>query len=178
MQVSHWVFGLSLAVGLYGCGDSGSAQHREFKETDNVQNTAPAEEHFHGPNGGHVLELKGTGVEYHAEIAMDASRKISVYLIDESLKNAVPVDKGTMSIGLLVDGKETALEMTAAPKEGEADGKCSRFELAADKVPAALGDIEALAGTLTLKVGDQELKTSLTEDHGHDHGHDHGDHKH
>ncbi len=41
------------------------------------------------------------------------------------------------------------------------------------RFPTALSDIEALAGNLMLKVGDKELKTSLTDDHGHDHGHAH-----
>lgn len=169
MAVSRWALGLVVAAGLCGCEQGGGG--REFKETDNVQNTAPVEAHVHGPNGGHVLELG----EYHAEISMDpASRKISVHLLDEAVKNAVAVDKGVMSVGLLVDGKETVFEMTAAPLDGEADGKCSRFELAGDKVPTALSDIEALAGSLMLKVGDKDLKTSLTDDHGHDHaGHAH-----
>lgn len=173
MAVSRWTLGLVVAIGLSGCnGDQG--EYRDFQSTDNVQNTSHEHAHVHGPNGGHVLELGDLGnEELHAEIAMDsASRKISVYLLDEAVKSAKPVENGVMSLALAVDGKETVLEMTAAPLEGETDGKSSRFELAGDKVPAAMSDLEALAGKLTLKVGDKDLTTSLKEEHDHDHGHE------
>ena len=125
-----------------------------------------------GPNGGHIVELGEE--EFHAEVAMDKDRKLTVYLLDEAVKAAKPVENGTLQIVTKIDAKDVTLDLVAAPLEGEADGKCSRFELAADKVPGAVMDIEGLTGDLTLKFGDKTLKTSLTEEHDHDHeGHAH-----
>ena len=127
---------------------------------------------YKGPNGGHIVELGEE--EFHAEVAMDKDRKLTVYLLDEAVKAAKPVENGTLQIVTKIDAKDVTLDLVAAPLEGEADGKCSRFELAADKVPGAVMDIEGLTGDLTLKFGDKTLKTSLTEEHDHDHeGHAH-----
>ncbi|MFO1008000.1 MAG: hypothetical protein U0929_18725 [Planctomycetaceae bacterium] len=170
--------GLALSLCVAGCNKEQSAARTFDENKDNVTNTAPPEAHHeHGPNGGHVLELGEE--EYHAEVAMDQSRKLTVFLLDEHVKGAKPVENGSVQIVTKVDGNDVTLELVAAPLESEKDGKSSRFELAADKVPGAVMDIEGLTGNLTLKVGDKTLTTSLTEehDHGHDHGHDH-DHEH
>ena len=165
---------VSLSLFASGCESGTDSEFRTPTPADNVVNTAPPEApHVHGPNGGHIIELGDE--EFHAEVAMDAARKLTVYLLDEAVKAAKPVENGTMQITTKVDGNEVMLDLVAAPLEGEADGKCSRFELAADKVPGAIMDIEGLSGDLTLKFGDKTLKQSLTEehDHGHDHDHDH-----
>lgn len=105
---------------------------RTFDEKDNVANTAPPEAHHeHGPNGGHIPR---TGREYHAEVAMDQSRKLTVYLLDEHVKGAKPVENGTVQIVTKVDGNDVTLDLVAAPRIRE-DGKSSRFELVAEKVP-------------------------------------------
>ena len=170
--------GLALSLCLFSCDKSEPAARPFDDKTDNVSNTTPPEAHHeHGPNGGHVLELGHE--EYHAEVAMDQSRKLTVYLLDEHVKAAKPVENGTLQIVTKVDGKDVTLDLVAAPLDSEKDGKSSRFELAADKVPGAVMDIEGLTGNLTLKVGDKSLTTSLTEehDHGHDHDHEH-EHEH
>lgn len=179
------VLGALLSLCVVGCqADKDDA--RTFKPQDDVQNTAPpAEAHAHGPNGGHILELGEE--EFHAEVAMDTARKLTVYLLDEAVKNPKPAANGTLQITTKDGDKEVVLDLTPAPLETEKDGQCSRFELAADKVPGSIMDIEGLTGNLSLTVGDKTLKTSLTEehDHGHDHahegeahGHDEKDHDH
>ena len=161
---------LGLFLCVLGC-EKAPDTARPFDAKDNVSNTAPPEHaHVHGPNGGHIIELGKE--EFHAEVAMDTTRKLTVYLLDEAVKAAKPVENGTMQIVTKVDAKDVTLDLVAAPLEGEADGKCSRFELAADKVPGAIMDIEGLTGDLTLKFGDKTLKTSLTEEHDHE-GHAH-----
>ena len=171
--------GLLLSFGVAGCEQSppGAAPGpapapRVFGDADNVINTAPPEHaHVHGPNGGHIVELGEE--EFHAEVAMDTSRKLTVYLLDEAVKAAKPVANGTLQIVTKVDGHDVTLDLVAVPLDSEKDGQSSRFELSADKVPGAIMDIEGLTGDLSLKFGDKTLKTSLTEEHDHDHGHDH-----
>ena len=174
MVFSRFVLALGVAasLGFAGCTPTEPAA-RPFTDKDNVTNTAPPEHaHVHGPNGGHIVELGEE--EFHAEVAMDKDRKLTVYLLDEAVKAAKPVENGTMRIVTKVDAKDVTLDLVAAPLDGEKDGKCSRFELAADKVPGAIMDIEGLTGDLSLKVGDKTLKTSLTEEHDHGHeGHAH-----
>ena len=172
MVFSRFVLALSVAasLGMAGCTPSEPAA-RPFNAGDNVTNTAPPEHaHVHGPNGGHIVELGEE--EFHAEVAMDKDRKLTVYLLDEAVKAAKPVENGTMQIMTKVDAKDVTLDLVAAPLDDEKDGKCSRFELAADKVPGAIMDIEGLTGDLSLKFGDKTLKTSLTEEHAHE-GHAH-----
>lgn len=173
MFFSRFVLSLSVAasLGLAGCTPSEPAA-KPFGDGDNVTNTTPAAAHpDHGPNGGHIVELGEE--EFHAEVAVDKDRKLTVWLLDESMKAAKPVENGTVQIMTKVDAKDVTLDLVAAPLEGEADGKCSRFELAADQVPGAVMDIEGLTGDLSLKFGDKTLKSSLTEGHDHDdHGHE------
>jgi hypothetical protein len=175
MVFSRFVFALGLAVslGLAGCTPSEPAA-RPFNDGDNVTNTTPEAPHpEHGPNGGHIIELGEE--EFHAEVAVDQDRKLIVWLLDESMKAAKPVENGTVQILTKVDAKDVTLDLVPAPLDGEKDGQCSRFELAADKLPGAVMDIEGLTGDLSLKFGDKTLKNSLTgeHDHGHAHGHAH-----
>lgn len=171
--------GVLLSFGVAGCAPSApgpapvpAPAPRVFGNADDVTNVEPPA-HAHGPNGGHIVELGEE--EFHAEVAMDTSRKLTVYLLDEAVKAAKPVENGTMQIVTKVDGNDVTLDLVAAPLDTEKDGKCSRFELAADKVPGAIMDIEGLTGDLSLKFGDKTLKTSLTEEHDHDHEHGHDD---
>ncbi len=170
MFFSRFVLALGVAasLGLAGCAPSEPAG-KPFTDKDDVNNTTPEAPHpEHGPNGGHIVELGKE--EFHAEVAIDKDRKLIVWLLDESMKAAKPVENGTVQIMTKVDAKDVTLDLVAAPLEGEKDGKCSRFELAADKLPGAVMDIEGLTGELMLKVGDTKLQNSLTG--GHDHGHE------
>lgn len=176
MISSRSILMAAVSVGLVGC-EAAKDDVRPFNPQDNVQNiTPPAAGHEHGPNGGHVLELGAE--EFHAEVTMDRARKLTVYLLDEAVKNPKPAANGIVLITTKAGDQEVVLELTPAPLDAEKDGQCSRFELAADKVPGSIMDIEGLSGDLTLKVGDKTLKTSLTEDHDHDHDNKDHDHDH
>ena len=99
------VFGVALSLCFVGCETNEPAARTFDDKKDNVSNTAPPEHaHVHGPNGGHIIELGQE--EFHAEVAMDQSRKLTVYLLDEAVKNPKPVDKGTLQISTKVDGQE------------------------------------------------------------------------
>lgn len=164
----NWRAGLCLVLvaGLCGC-NTAKYDSRPFDAKDDVTNNAPVEEHVHGPHNGHILELGEE--EFHAEVVIDATRKLSVYLLDEHVKASKPVENGTVTIDAMVDGKPVALALTATPQDGETDGKSSRFELAADQLPEAIKDIEGLSGKLTLKFGDKTLPAEIGHDHGHAH---------
>ena len=162
--------GVAASLGLAGCTPSEPAG-KPFTDKDDVNNTTPEAAHpEHGPNGGHIVELGEE--EFHAEVAVDIDRKLIVWLLDESMKAAKPVENGTVQIMTKVDAKDVTLVLVAAPLEGEKDGKCSRFELGADQVPGGVMDIEGLTGDLSLKFGDKTLKNSLTGGHAHE-GHAH-----
>ncbi len=164
-----------LSIGLLGC-DGAQEDSKTLQKTDIVPNTAPPPHHpEHGPKGGHIFKLGAEG--FHAEVVMDQSRKLTIYLLDETQKNPKPVGNGTLQIAMQIDGKETTLDLVPAPLDTEKDGQCSQFELSADKVPGAIMSIEQLTGNLTLKFGEKTLTTSLTDEHHHDE-HDHEGHAH
>lgn len=129
--------------------------------------------HDHGPNGGHIIELP----PHHGEVAMSATREISVYILGGDAKTAEPVEGATVQLVLKVEGKDVTLDAKATPKEGESAEKCSRFVVAADAVPASIKDIEGVVGKVDLKVADKTISGEIAHDHDHDHDHDHKDEK-
>lgn len=153
---------------MWGCVDNGG-EYRELTEADDVENTHEHHHHDHaeGPHGGHVLEFG----KYHGEITMGKDRTVSVYVLGmEDMSKAIPV-AGTATLHLKVGEEEQAIELTAAPQEGEAEGESSRYTTT--EIPESIKDIEGIAGHVELKVGEETMKAEISHDH---HGHDHHDH--
>lgn len=167
-----FVVALGYVAFLGGC----TPQNAEFKpyEGESEVTDAHEHEHEHGPHDGHVIELGDE--EYHAELVFDgASRKITIYVLDAALKNAVAIEQSEISLNLTVDGKPVQLKLAAAPQEGEADGKSSRFELAGEQLPEAIHDEEDIAGRLNLDIAGKPYVGEISHDHDHEHEHEHGD---
>jgi hypothetical protein len=150
-------------------------EFREFGAADDVTNTTPEPEHAeHGPHDGHLIELGAE--EYHGEIVMDATtRKVTVYLLGSDAKRAVPVSEPSVTLNLKVGETPTSLTLTAAPQEGEADGKSSRFEIAGESLPEAIKDEEDLHGDLVVTIEGKQFRGEISHDHA---GHDHAEHGH
>jgi len=162
-------FALALSFSLVGC-TGGDDSYKPLTEADDVENTHVDDHHHHdhasGPNGGHILEFG----DYHGEITMGEDRVVSVYVLGDDAKTAVPVADGSVTLKLTVGEETQEIALTAAPLEGEADGQSSRFTAAADAIPESVKDIEGIAGSIDLKVGDKTHTAKVSHDH---HGHDH-----
>lgn len=156
-----------LAALLLGCPQA-KEPYRELGAKDDVTNTAPAEhhdDHDEGPHGGHILELG----KYHGELTMDQGRVVTLYILGGDVKTAVPLADASAVLHAHVGNEEKEIPLTAAPLEGETDGKTSRFTAAADAIPEAIKDIEDLKGEVVLTVGGEKTTAEITHDHDHDH---------
>jgi hypothetical protein len=152
-----------------GC-NKGDDEFREFGSEDNVTNTTPEPEHpAHGPHDGHLIELGAE--EYHGEIVMDpATRNITVYLLGPDAATAALISEPSVTLNLKVGETPTPLTLSAAPQEGESDGKSSRFEIAGESLPEAIHDEEDLHGELVVTIEGRQFRGEISHDHaGHDH---------
>jgi len=160
--------GTGMLALMLGCPSQG--EYRELGQEDDVTNTTAHEHHHdHGPHGGHIVELG----DYHGEVVMDDGRTVTLYILDGDAETAVPVANANAKLHAHAGGKEKEIELTAAPQEGETDGKTSRFTAAAELIPESIKDIEDLTGEVILVVEGKESIGEITHDHGHGHEHEH-----
>jgi hypothetical protein len=161
---------LVVALAIAGCGQP--AAPNAAPEADGHAHGA-AEHPEEGPHHGHLIELGAD--EYHAELTHDdATKTVTVYLLDGSAKAAVPIAAPEVVLNLAVAGKPLQVKLAAAPQEGDPAGQASRFSLV-DK--AALEALEAptTTGRLNVNIGDKSYSGAIEH---HDHDHDHAEHGH
>lgn len=171
---------VAVSLGLWGCGQK-PEEYRQFSDKDNVENTAPPEEHHHpahGPSGGHVVILGHD--DYHAELLFNtANRDVTVTLLDHDMMTMTPVADGQMMLKL--EGAEP-IAFEASPQEADPPGQASRFTLAGDKLPESVKAEEDLHGKLELTVAGTPHSGEIAHEHAHgadEHGHEaHDDHDH
>lgn len=120
------IFGLALIL-FVGCSDSG-------KTAKNTSGTPAPKEDAHGghdhptkgPHGGSLIELGKE--EFHAELIHDElGGTVTIYVLDNKAKNAVPISATEVVINLKHDGKGEQFKLAASPQESDEKGKSSRF---------------------------------------------------
>jgi hypothetical protein len=120
-----------LATSFVGCGKSADKKDG---------NTQAGDDHDHpdkGPRGGMLVELGNE--EYHAEIVHDdAAHKVTIYVLDAKVKDAVSITDKDVKINVVVGGAPAQFVLPAVPLDGETDGKSSRFESVDEKLAEAL----------------------------------------
>ncbi len=131
----------------------------------------------HGPHDGHVIELGDE--KYHAELVHDdAAHKVTVYILDGSVKNAVPIEATELIINLKADGKPMQFKLPAVPMDGETAGKSSRFELVSEELLHEMEE-QGAEPRLSFMIGEEQFMGNIEidehEHEGHDDDHDHGD---
>lgn len=122
-----------------------------------------------GPHHGHLIELGNE--EYHAELTHDdATKTVTVYLLDGSAKAAAPIAATELMLNLAVAGKPLQVTLAAAPQEGDPAGQASRFSVVDE---AALEALEAATttGRLNVTIGDKSYSGPIEH-------HEHGEHAH
>ena len=149
-----------------GCG----SKDDEFKEygKSKASDTKKAHVHEEGPHDGHLIELGEE--EYHAELVFDEkSRKTTLYILGSDPETAHPIDAKEVEFHLEEGDGYTELIFAAAPQEDDPDGKSSRFELAADDLPAAIDEEEKFVGHIDVTIGGKVYEGEVDHDHeGHD----------
>ncbi|QDT56824.1 hypothetical protein Pan44_48840 [Caulifigura coniformis] len=142
------VLGLVLSVAPILAGCPASNQSKELTQED-AKTTAPVEahEHEHGPHDGEIVELG----EYHGEVVLENDRKVTLYVLDGAVKNAVPLAETTATLVLKNGAESTKFDLKAVPLEGETDGKSSRFQ-SEGPLPETVKNGHDIAGDVTLTV--------------------------
>jgi len=139
--------------------------------------TTTTEEHAHehpdhGPHDGDLVELGNE--EYHAEIVHEAEGKLSVYILDSSAKNLVPIDATEITLNIVHDGSPEQHALAAAPTETDPAGKSSKF-VSADAHAGEDLDLEGAQAKLAVTINGTAYQGAVAHNHA---GHEHSDHKH
>lgn len=162
---------LCAILGLMGCNGSATPPANSgAPAADHKGHDHAAEGHAEeGPHHGHLIELGEE--EYHAELTHDeASKTVTVYLLDKEAKTPVAIADAEIVLNLVVDGQPLQAKLAAAPQEGDSAGQSSRFSITDERVLEAL---EAPKTTGRLNVTIAGKAYSGTVEH-----HEHGEHKH
>ncbi len=151
---------VAVALLVTGCGSNNPAPPKG--ETGHHDH--PTE----GPHKGHLIELGSE--EFHAELTHDdASKTITVYLLGSDAKTAAMSSEPEIALNLVVAGEPLQAKLVAAPMEGEAADKCSRYTLVDEKVLAALENPKT-TGRLNVTIAGKSYSGNVElGDHGHAH---------
>lgn len=166
---------ISLAV--VGCGDSdGPATTQHIESSGPPATMGPPHAHAHastGPHGGTLIEL---GDEYHAELSHDdAAGTVTIFILDASGKNTLPIDGADISVNLKHDGRGDQFKLAASPDASDPAGKSSRF-VSSEKELAEDLDHEDAEPQLAVVIDGKQYRGVIS--HGHEHSGEHGDDDH
>ncbi len=183
-RIGVWMLSATLLVslsGLSGCGGQQGGDYRTFdakKDTSHDAEHGHVHEHDHGhghgPHEGELIELGNE--EYHAEVVFDEDKhKVVLYLLGPDAKSAVAIEAKELTVEL--PGKDAPVmhSLTAAPLDGEGEGKSSRFEITSDELIDAFHNDPKTVGKFKVAIGGKDFSGEIKHSHD-DHGHD--DHKH
>ncbi len=157
-----------------GCsGDASSTAGSSSVAVDDGPPTA-VDVHNHpseGPHHGTLVELGNE--EFHAEVIHDAT-SVTIYVLDSSAKQAIPIDSSDITINILHAGTPQQFKLLPSPEQGNPSGQSSRFTLA-DAELAGLMDDESASPKLSVTISGTPYRGEIKHDHdghsGHDHAH-------
>lgn len=178
-QLGMWFLSAAVMLGLSGLAGCGGEKGGEYRSFEKGKDTAPEAEHGHahthehghehGPHNGDLIELGEE--EFHAEVVFDEeSNKVIVYLLGPDAKAAVAIEAKELSLEM--PGKDAPVMHTlaAAPLDGEAEGKSSRFEIKSEDLIEAFHHDPKAVGKFKVNLGGKDFIGEIK--HSHDHGHD------
>jgi hypothetical protein len=164
------------ALVLSGCGSG----NQQAGGTISTPPPSTGDEHGHdhdhghaseGPHHGDLVELGNE--EYHAEIVHGDGGSITIYILDGSAKNAVPIESTEVVLNVSRDGKPEQYRLPASPEASDGQGKSSKFTLVNADLAAHLDEEKTLA-KLVVNVSGKQFTGNVEHHHDHDHkGHDH-----
>lgn len=164
---------VAFVVSFSGCG-SDDDEYQEYSEAGKAE---PRDDHHDhhahsAPHGGQLVELGDH--KYNLEFVFDAEgRKLTAYVLDAHAEKAVAIEEAEISFHLESGDEETMVTLQAAPQEGDAEGKSSRFEATGDALPASVKTNKDLKGHVHVTVAGEEFTGDIEDEHDHDHDHDH-----
>jgi len=164
----------SAALALPGCG-SKPAQDGKSDVSTTPAGGGHDHDHDHdhpteGPHHGDLVELGNE--EYHAEVVHGDAGAVTVYILDGSAKNAVPIEATEVMFNVTHDGKPEQIRVPAAPEASDGPGKSSKFSVVDAELGSHLDD-EKAAAKLVVTIAGKQYTGKVTHRHDHDHKHDH-----
>ena len=167
---------MALCLGLLPF--SGCSQGEQGSQPVSAPPPATVDVHDHpteGPHHGGLIELGNE--EYHAELVHDeAAGTVTIYLLDSSAKNAVPIEAETLLVNLTHDGQAEQFSLAAHPQISDPSGKASRFNSTDSELAEEL-DHEGVEAQLVVSILGKQYRGEIHHEHGHE-GHEHEGHGH
>ena len=159
---------LALSAALFA---SGGCSRQAPADPQSSGSSAISDQHDHsavGPHHGDLIEL---GSEYHAEILHDETGTVTLYVLDSSATQQVPIDATAATINAMHAGQPVQFQLAASPDTGDPEGKSSRF-IATDEALAHCLDDEDAEPRLVISIGGKSYRGSIAHSHDHE-GHNH-----
>ncbi len=167
---------LTLTLAL-GCGGGNQPAPKAKTTSAPAASTTPAKDdhgdkhaghghagHGEGPHEGTLADWGGG--KFHVEFCVDHDKQeATVYVLGDDEKTPTPIKAG--NILLSINAPKFQVELVAAPLDGEADGKASRFVGKHE----SLGKVQEFAGTISGEVEGTPYAGDFKEE-------PHGEHKH
>lgn len=182
-QTGMWLLSAAVMLGLSGlagCGGDKGGDYRTFNKDKDTSHDAEHGHahshdhgHGHGPHEGDLIELGEE--EFHAEVVFDEeANKVVVYFLGPDAKANVAIEAKELSLEM--PGKDAAVThaLTAAPQDGDGEGKSSRFEIKSEELIEAFHHDPKTVGKFKVSINGKDFNGEIKHSHDHD---DH-DHKH
>jgi hypothetical protein len=163
---------IGAALALSGCGRTTPQDAGNLPPT-----TAGADGHDHdhahghdhpaeGPHHGDLVELGNE--DYHAEVVHGEGDAVTVYILDGSAKNVVPIDATDVVLNVTHDGKPEQVRLPAMPEASDGQGKSSRFSVVNAQLASRLDD-EKSSAKLVVTIAGKQYTGKVEHHHGHEH---------
>jgi hypothetical protein len=151
-------------------GDYKTAQQiKQEKQAAGQAEPDHAHDDSEGPHGGSIVELGDD--EYHAEVMVDGkTHSLTVYLYGPDAKTVSPIAAEEIAV---VTEDDTKLALKAAPQEGDAEGKSSKFILTDEAAVGPIAEAGFLHGSLQVEIDGKPYRGDIDS---HFDGSSHEDH--
>jgi hypothetical protein len=158
-------------IGISGCGGGEGPKQKGNVSADSHASDDGHDHHDHpteGPHHGHLIELGKE--EFHAELTDDdATKTVTIYILDSAAKSSVPIDAKEVMLNLAIDGKPVQFALPAAPLPTDPPEKSSCFQLADERLIEGL-DAKGAKGRINVTINGKSFSGNIEH-------HAHGDHK-
>jgi hypothetical protein len=162
---------LSAALWSTGCdsgkGTTAGDEHGENDHGDHGGAHDHAHDHAHGPHGGEIIEIGDE--EYHAEYLKTDDGTVTVYVLDASMKNEVPIAAEEIAIDTKVGDKATTFKLAAVDRSEGDEPKTAKFEVVDKELAGVLVALsDGVTATLKLEINGKPYEANIEKvDHHH-----------
>jgi hypothetical protein len=148
-----------------GGADHGDHDHGDHDHGDHGHDHA--HDHAHGPHGGEIIEIGDE--EYHAEYLKTDDGTVTVYVLDASMKNEVPIAAEEIAIDTKVGDKATTFKLAAVDRTEGDEPKTAKFEVVDKELAGVLVALsDGVTATLKLDINGKPYEANIEKvDHHH-----------